>query len=93
MAANEWTWHSDPGHAWLHVKHEDVVNLGVEDDISRYSYRDGDDVYLEEDRDAGVFIKEYCSQVGKQWSDIAGDVGVKYHNDDAPCRSFEPYWV
>jgi len=49
----------DPGHAWLPVKRSLLSELGVAGDISRYSYQDGGMVYLEEDRDAGVFLEAW----------------------------------
>ena len=49
--------HSDPGHAWLAVKRKELIRLHIIDKISSYSYQKGKTVYLEEDGDAGVFIK------------------------------------
>jgi hypothetical protein len=50
-------WHTDAGHAWLEVHYAHLEALGVAHRISRYSYRDGDTVYLEEDCDADVFFE------------------------------------
>ena len=50
-------WHSDPGHAWLEVDRAELIELGILDKISCYSYQKNDKVYLEEDRDAGIFLK------------------------------------
>ena len=93
MAAKHWTFHTDPGHGWLQVKAEDVENLGVSDQISRYSYRNEDDVYLEEDCDAGLFIEEYLRQTGMKRDELGASIKSKAWNDDAPCRLFEPYRV
>ena len=48
---------SDPSHGWLEVKLDDVqsVELSVED-FSTCSYRNGNVLYLEEDRDAPLFL-------------------------------------
>ena len=56
-----YTFHADPGHAWLAVPIADLRALGVERSISPYSYVNcinivGCMVYLEEDLDAGTFI-------------------------------------
>ena len=55
-----YTFHADPGHAWLEVPIAHLKALGVERSISPYSYlstRFGVTVaYLEEDLDAGTFI-------------------------------------
>ena len=45
------TVYSDVGHAWGKVKREVLVNLGIADKITRYSYQRGDYAYLEEDCD------------------------------------------
>ena len=49
--------HSDPGHAWLAVKREELVRLNIINKISSFSYQNGDTIYLEEDCDAGIFIE------------------------------------
>jgi len=47
--------YSDPGHGWLKVKRKELAELGIESQISGYSYQKGDAVYLEEDSDAPKF--------------------------------------
>jgi hypothetical protein len=48
---------SDPGHGWLKVNTRDLFALGLTPaDFSSYSYRRGDDLYLEEDCDASTFL-------------------------------------
>jgi hypothetical protein len=46
---------NDPGHGWLRVPRKILVQLGILDQISSYSYQRGDAVYLEEDCDASKF--------------------------------------
>ncbi len=49
--------HEDARHGWLAVKRRELIEVGIrEDQISEYSYQKGDTVYLEEDRDASIFI-------------------------------------
>ena len=48
--------YDDPGHAWLEVPRGHLDQLGIANQISTYSYQHGLMVYLEEDRDAGVFM-------------------------------------
>lgn len=48
--------YSDPGHGWLHVKLDELVELGIADKITSYSYKRGNDVYLEEDCDMATFM-------------------------------------
>lgn len=50
------TFHTDPGHGWLEVYHQDLIVLDIMGSISGFSYRDGEKVYLEEDQDAGIYI-------------------------------------
>lgn len=50
-------WHVDSGHGWLQVPWEDIIKLGIADKISSYSYMAGLFVYLEEDCDAGIYLK------------------------------------
>jgi hypothetical protein len=57
--------YSDPAHAWLAVKRKELIELGLENPISSYSYQRGDTVYLEEDQDATLFINTLKS-LGKK---------------------------
>lgn len=52
---------SDPGHGWLEVSRILVDALGVSEQISSYSYQNGEKAYLEEDCDAVRFIKAFSS--------------------------------
>ena len=49
--------YSDPSHGWLKVSLKELVSLGIESDISRYSYIKGENAYLEEDCDMPKFVK------------------------------------
>lgn len=51
-----YTYYNDPGHGWLKVERKELVDLGILDKISHYSYQRGESVYLEEDCDASAFI-------------------------------------
>jgi hypothetical protein len=55
------TWHADPGHAWLEVPTILLIQLGVFEKITPYSYLGdyGQTAYLEEDCDAGTLIDAY----------------------------------
>ena len=52
----------DPGHAWLRVPRTELVKAGCAKDISGYSYQKGRNVYLEEDRDAQIFVDARTKQ-------------------------------
>ena len=53
--------YQDPGHGWIKVRRAELVSLGIDEDITGYSYQDNDGgwVYLEEDCDASTFLKAY----------------------------------
>ena len=55
-AAGNYTFHSDPGHAWMQVTKQEIVDLGIAHNISTYSYEKCGMVYLEEDCDACKFM-------------------------------------
>jgi len=52
----DYYFYSDPGHGWLAVNYDELVELGIQDKISHYSYVKGNIVYLEEDCDMAVFM-------------------------------------
>lgn len=52
-----YVYHTDAGHGWLAVKRKELVDLGILNKISHYSYQNGGTVYLEEDCDAGHFLE------------------------------------
>lgn len=54
--------YADAGHGWLAVKREFLIELGILDKISNFSYQKGKTVYLEEDCDMTVFQKEMKRQ-------------------------------
>jgi hypothetical protein len=49
---------TDPGHGWVKIKVDVLKKLGISDKISPFSYRNGDNAFLEEDCDCSVLIKE-----------------------------------
>lgn len=55
--------YSDPSHAWGAVHIDQAKDLGFANQISRYSFVDGDGfVYLEEDCDLGLLINALCER-------------------------------
>jgi hypothetical protein len=75
MKTLDLNFYSDPSHGWLEVKRADLIKLGIEDDISGFSYQKGAKVYLEEDCDMSRFV-DAATAAG--WA-------IKYaefHNDD-----------
>ncbi len=77
--------HSDAGHGWLAVKRQELVELGIIDKISHFSYQRGKTVYLEEDCDCSLFINALEAK------------GIKFERrggawrDVSPIRSYESF--
>ena len=77
--------HSDPGHAWLAVKLSEIEMLGIQAEISTYSYVKGKTAYLEEDCDAGKFIKAMRDK------GIEVEIKEGACRERSPIRYFKPY--
>jgi len=73
--------HYDAGHGWLKVSKQELINLSIENKISSFSYMHRDDVYLEEDCDAGIFEK---AKEGMQITEIND-------GDDSIIRTYDYY--
>lgn len=73
------TYHQDPAHGWIEVPLDIVSELGIAERISSYSYRSNERnmAYLEEDRDAHLFIKAYEQSHGRP-------PAIAEHHLDAP---------
>lgn len=79
------TFHTDPNHGWLEVPLGDLTTLGVADNISAYSYQDKTNAYLEEDVDAGVYLRA-AGEVG--WSVTTED---RYVDGESFVPRLPPY--
>ena len=78
------TFYADAGHAWLAVRTSDLEDIGLTlQEFSPYSYRNGGTVYLEEDCDAGVFIR--------QWEAVKGPLPHRsvWHGNRSRIRSYD----
>jgi predicted acyltransferase (DUF342 family) len=85
MATMKKVFHSDAGHGWLAVKVSDLKMLGIETNITPFSYVKGKTVYLEEDCDMSKFI-EAAKAKG-----ITIEVRSGPQRDRSPIRSFKSY--
>ena len=78
--------HYDAGHGWLKVHLTDIYDVALSpDDFTRFSYRNGDWFYLEEDLDAGTFIREW-ERRGDGYLRIAAHIDDGY---SSPIRNFD----
>lgn len=77
--------YSDPSHAWAKVKRQVLVNLGIDKEISPYSYQLRDNVYLEEDADLSLLFQRLSK-------DNVRMKFVERHTDNpSRIRSYESY--
>ncbi len=71
MKNREYVFYEDPGHGWLEVRKSELVELGIADKISHYSYEccnhfntKFDLAFLEEDCDAPTFCDAFKKKYG-----------------------------
>ena len=83
-----YTFYEDPGHGWLEVSLKELIELGIANAISQYSYvkmKQGKPfVYLEEDGDYSTFA-DAMAKAGKQY---------KYesvYQENTPIRHYMRY--
>lgn len=81
----ELTFFADPGHGWVRVPYSFLWELGIEGDISPYSYMDHQYAYLEEDCDFGILIN---AMKGKG---IGLELTEKHSDYESSIRSFPSY--
>ncbi len=77
-------YHTDPGHGWLAVKGSLLAELGIEREITSFSFMRGETVYLEEDGDMSAFL-DACHAKGYR---------VEFrdsYRDTSPVRNYPPY--
>jgi len=79
-----YVFHTDPGHGWLAVKRKELKELGIEKEISSYSYQRGKTVYLEEDADAQRFLAAKKAKGDKV--DIRSS-----HQENTPIRYYDAF--
>lgn len=77
-------WISDPSHSWLQVSKGWIRELNISTLISNYSYEDDWYVWLEEDCDAAVFIRE-SHKAGYRIN--FASIPEFFYNTEAPLRS------
>lgn len=74
---------SDPGHGWLEVPLALLKDLGIDRNITPYSYLNNGLAYLEEDCDYGTFVS-----TARDWIDFHV---TEEHQDNTPIRGYAPY--
>ena len=86
LKMRQFAFHHDSGHGWLQVPERLLKELGIEHFISRFSYKKDDQVWLEEDMDASLFIEAFKSEKGTMphWHDY-------FEKGESRIRSFDAY--
>lgn len=78
--------YADPGHGWMAVKKQQLVELGIAAQITPYSYQRGDTAYLEEDGDLGLFFEAFQKKTGEK------PVLKQHHGDRrSKIRNYDSY--
>ncbi|MDR7926427.1 zincin-like metallopeptidase domain-containing protein [Acidithiobacillus thiooxidans] len=93
-AGKRYTFTADPGHGWLVVPIRDIVDLGIAQDITPFSYLSprGSKAYLEEDVDAPRFVAAYAKHYGLDENDLWKKIAVTHNIDrQATYRSYAPF--
>lgn len=80
-------YYCDPGHGWMKVKRSLLIELGIADKISGYSYQRDDMAYLEEDCDAGLLLRTLDSR-GIKWT-----LKQSHSNKSSRIRNYRRYEV
>ena len=79
-------YYCDPGHGWLKVSLTLLSELGIANKISRFSYINKDYAFLEEDRDAGIFL-DTMKEKGAQITLIES-----HTNQQSKIRNYQTYY-
>ena len=75
------TLRTDPGHGWLEVPFGELRALSLNPtDFSRYSYRNGNTFYLEEDCDASKFAEVWEAKHGRKIAFVTTHDGAFIRN-------------
>ena len=78
-------YYQDPSHGWVRIDLQKLIDLGIHDKISNYSYVRKNHAYLEEDNDLATLYKA-CDNNG------IGLVLRDHHtNKSSKIRSYESY--
>lgn len=78
---------SDPSHGWIKVPLAELKELGIEKDISSYSYHGkGDKIYLEEDSDASKWVDALAKRDGVEPKSLFDEM---YKNGEIVFKNVE----
>lgn len=78
------SFYADAGHGWLRVPKHLLVELGIADRITAFSYQRGDYAYLEEDVDLSIFL------TAMRQRGIEPEF-LEHHSEYSRIRGYESY--
>ena len=83
--------HDDGAHGWFAVPRLELKQLGIESQVSSFSYQKNSTVYLEEDCDATLFFDALEAQGHGAFEDHT--IEYVYHDSPTLCpvRGYEDY--
>lgn len=81
----DFNFYSDAGHGWLEVDKGLLDVLGIADKITKWSYKNGRKVYLEQDCDAGTLFDALRKRK------IMYRVEYIYEKDDSHIKRYARY--
>jgi hypothetical protein len=83
----KFAFYSDVGHGWLRVPLDMLRELGILEQITHYSYKKDNHVFLEEDLDAHTFYNAFVEKYGYE-PEIKNQ-----HNETSFVRGLESFKV
>lgn len=78
-----YTFHSDPGHSWLEVPYQDVIDTGIKFSTFSYFSHAKNCAYLEEDSDVSKFI-QYLKD-----NNIEFEIKEEFIDYESPIRNLQ----
>lgn len=85
------TFINDPGHGWLRVPLADIAALGIEAQITPYSFTEGQYAYLEEDLDAPRYLEALTAQ-GLPQPEISDQYVERFSRNKDPFPHDPAFW-
>jgi hypothetical protein len=82
-------YYQDPGHGWIKVPRQLLLDFGIHKQVSKYSYEshDGMSVYLEEDSDAPLLLHKLDEK------ELHYKLKIFHTNKQSKIRSYKEYTV
>jgi hypothetical protein len=90
LNTHEYDFYEDSYHGWLEVRKQELIDLGIEKNITDCSYEKGEYVYLEEDIDEPLFLHALEEKEGKKF-DKKTRINNHYVDGHSEIETFKRY--